>query len=74
MKKRKGFTAVIGFDRAMRLYVGVVPGLASANVAAPTMEEVERELKKIVAMYQKAEKSGDRPLPDYVGLRTVTLH
>ena len=71
--KGKPLTVVVGYDRATRLFVGVVPGLASANIAAETMEEVEAGLKKVVAVYRQQAKGGGRPLPDYIGIKKIEL-
>lgn len=64
---------VVGYDRATRLFVGVVPGLASANIAADSMEEVETGLKKVLSVYAQQSKKGGRPLPDYVGIKKILL-
>jgi predicted RNase H-like HicB family nuclease len=44
------FTAYVEFDPATGLYVGIVPGLRGAHAHAPSLDELEVNLKEVVEM------------------------
>jgi predicted RNase H-like HicB family nuclease len=44
------FTAYVEFDPATGLYVGIVPGLRGAHAQAPSLDELEVNLKEVVEM------------------------
>ncbi|NGZ09899.1 MAG: type II toxin-antitoxin system HicB family antitoxin [Nitrospira sp. LK70] len=67
----KHYTAVVERDPATGLYVGYVPGLSGAHSQAETLDELNRNLKEVIAMLLK---DGEPAMEtEFVGIQTVQL-
>ena len=65
------YTAVIERDPQTRLYVGYVPGFAGAHSQAQTLEELNANLREVIAMLLE---DGDPKLDgEFVGTQRVSL-
>ena len=67
----KAFTAVIEYCPETGLYVGYVPGLAGAHTQGATLDELNTNLREVVAMLHE---EGDPEMDTrFVGTQTVTI-
>ena len=67
----KQFTAVVERDADTGLYVGYVPGLPGAHTQAESLDELNLNLREVVAMLLE---DGDRALEaEFVGIQTVRV-
>ncbi len=63
------FTAIVERDPDTRLYVGYVPGFSGAHSQAETLDELNRNLKEVIALLLE---DGDPQLEaEFVGIQTV---
>ncbi len=63
------FTAIVERDPDTRLYVGYVPGFSGAHSQAETLDELNRNLKDVIALLLE---DGDPQLEaEFVGIQTV---
>jgi len=44
------FTAYIEFDPETKLYVGIVPGIPGAHTQAETLDELQANLREVLAL------------------------
>jgi len=66
----KTYTAVVEHDRDTGLFVGYVPGFPGAHSQAATLDELNENLREVVAMLLE---DGEPTLEaDFVGLQTVS--
>ncbi|MDA0264062.1 MAG: type II toxin-antitoxin system HicB family antitoxin [Chloroflexi bacterium] len=67
----KEYTAVIEKDPATGLYVGYVPGFPGAHSQAASLDELNENLKEVIAMLLE---DGDPELEgEFVGTQRVTV-
>jgi predicted RNase H-like HicB family nuclease len=67
----RAFTAVIERDPDTGLLVGYVPGFAGAHSQGSTMEELQRNLREVIAMLLE---DGEPTLEgEFVGTQLVTV-
>lgn len=67
----KQFTAVVERDADTGLYVGYVPGLPGAHTQAESLDELNANLREVVAMLLE---DGDQALEaEFVGIQTVRV-
>ncbi len=65
----KTYTAVVERDPDTRLYVGYVPGFPGAHSQAETLDELNRNLKEVIALLLE---DGEPQLEaEFVGIQTV---
>ena len=65
----KTYTAVVERDPEMGLYVGYVPGFPGAHSQAETLDELNRNLKEVIALLLE---DGEPQLEaEFVGIQTV---
>jgi predicted RNase H-like HicB family nuclease len=71
----KTFTAYVEFDPATGLYVGIVPGLRGAHTQAASLDELQANLREVVALCleELGEDVDAAELPRFVGLQTVEV-
>ena len=66
----KTYTAVVERDTDTGLFVGYVPGFPGAHSQAATLDELNENLKEVIAMLHE---DGEPTLEaDFVGIQTVT--
>jgi predicted RNase H-like HicB family nuclease len=67
----KHYTAVVERDSDTGLYVGYVPGFPGAHSQGETLDELNRNLREVVAMLLE---DGEPTLEtEFVGIQTVQL-
>lgn len=65
------YTAVVERDPATGLYVGHVPGFPGAHSQAATLDELQANLREVVAMLLE---DGEPPLEaEFVGTQTILV-
>lgn len=65
------YTAVVERDADTGLYVGYVPGLPGAHTQAASLDELNANLREVIAMLLE---DGDQPLEaEFVGIQTVRV-
>ena len=65
------YTAVVERDADTGLFVGYVPGLPGAHTQAESLDELNANLREVVAMLLE---DGDRALEtEFVGIQTVRV-
>jgi predicted RNase H-like HicB family nuclease len=67
----KQYTAVVERDSDTGLYVGYVPGLPGAHTQAASLDELNANLREVIAMLLE---DGDGALEaEFVGIQTVRV-
>ena len=67
----KTYTAVVQKDADTGLYVGYVPGFPGAHSQAGSLDELNRNLREVVALLLE---NGDPQLEaEFVGIQTVSV-
>jgi predicted RNase H-like HicB family nuclease len=71
----KTFTAYVEYDPATGLYAGIVPGLRGAHTQAESLDELQVNLREVVALCleELGEDVDAAELPHFVGLQTVEV-
>ncbi len=65
------YTAVVERDADTGLFVGYVPGLRGAHTQADSLDELNANLREVIAMLLE---DGDQPLEaEFVGIQTVRI-
>lgn len=65
------FTAVVERDSDTGLYVGYVPGLPGAHSQAESLDELNANLREVIAML--LEDGDQSPEAEFVGIQTVRV-
>jgi predicted RNase H-like HicB family nuclease len=68
--KMRTYTAVIERDSDTGLFVGYVPGFAGAHSQGATLDELNQNLREVVAML--LEDGEPKLQAEFVGIQTVT--
>jgi len=67
----KTFTAMVERDPVMRLLVGYVPGFPGANSQAETLDELNANLREVIAMLLE---DGERRLDvEFIGTQNIAI-
>jgi predicted RNase H-like HicB family nuclease len=61
------------WDPETKLYVGIVPGLAGAHTQGATLDELQKNLKEVLALCLEEYKNSTEDLPIFVGLQQVEV-
>lgn len=69
----KTFTAYVEWDPETKLYVGIVPGFAGAHTQGATLDELQINLKEVLALCLEEYKNSSDDLPVFVGLQQVEV-
>ena len=64
------FTAYVEWDEEAKMYVGVVPGVPGAHSQAPTLDELQRNMKEVLELCLE-EHAGPKDFPHFVGLQQI---
>ena len=69
------FTAYVEFDEDSKLYVGIVPGLPGAHSQGATLDELNRNLREVVALIleEKAARGEALVVDPFVGLQQIVV-
>ena len=65
------YTAVVERCPDTGLYVGYVPGFPAAHTQAPTLDELNRNLREVIAML--LEEGEPKLGAEFIGTQTVTV-
>ncbi len=66
-------TAYVEWDEETRLYVGVVPGVRGAHTQAATLDELQENLREVLALCAEEGDLTVESLPQFVGLQQVEV-
>ena len=69
----KTFTAYLEFDRETGLYIGIVPGVPGAHTQAPTLDELQKNLKEVLELCLEEIGEPTDNLPKFVGLQQIEV-
>ncbi|MGD0088370.1 MAG: type II toxin-antitoxin system HicB family antitoxin [Planctomycetota bacterium] len=69
----KTFVAYVEWDPESSLYVGIVPGLPGAHTQAVSWDELQKNLKEVVALCLQEYKGNKKRLPRFAGLQQVEV-
>ena len=69
----KTFSAYVEWDPESSLYVGVVPGIPGAHTQAATLDELQNNLKEVLALCLEEYKCSLDELPRFVGLQQIEV-
>jgi predicted RNase H-like HicB family nuclease len=67
------FTAYVEYDPDTKLYVAIVPGIPGAHTQAPTLDELQKNLKEVLELCLEENNLSDEDLPRFVGLQQVEV-
>jgi predicted RNase H-like HicB family nuclease len=67
------FTAYVEFDPETNLYVAIVPGIPGAHTQAPTLDQLQQNLKEVLELCMEENQLADEDLPHFVGLQQVEV-
>jgi predicted RNase H-like HicB family nuclease len=67
------FTAYVEWDPEAKLYVGIVPGIRGAHTQAATLDELQANLKEVLALCLEEEHGSAEDRPRFVGLQQVEV-
>lgn len=71
MKQMRQYTAVVERDSDTGLYIGYVPGMPGAHSQAESLDELNANLREVVAMLLE---DGDQvEEAEFVGIQTVRV-
>ena len=69
----KTFSAYIEWDPETKLYVGIVPGISGAHTQAPTLDELQKNLKEVLELCLADYAGSTKDLPKFVGLHQIEV-
>ncbi len=67
------FTAYVELNPETGLYVGIVPGIPGARAQAPTLDELQKNLKQVLELCLAEHAGEDLALPKFVGLHQIEV-
>jgi predicted RNase H-like HicB family nuclease len=72
--KNYQFTAQIEKDKETGLYIGVVPNLPGAHTQAESLDELQHNLKEVIALCLEELTEDERNnLSDFVGFQQISV-
>ena len=69
----KTFTAYLEWDPETKLYVGLVPGIPGAHTQAETLDELQDNLKEVLALCLEEHTGEIENLPQFVGIQQIEV-
>jgi predicted RNase H-like HicB family nuclease len=69
----KTFSAYVEWDPEMKLYVGIVPGVPGAHTQAPTLDELQKNLKEVLELCLEEYRGNLEDLPHFVGIQQIEV-
>jgi predicted RNase H-like HicB family nuclease len=66
-------TAYIEFDPDTQLYVGLIPGLPGGHTQAATLDELQTNLKEVIALCLEENMQILENLPRFVGVQQIEV-
>ena len=72
--KNYQFTAQIEKDKETGLYIGIVPNLPGAHTQAESLDELQHNLKEVIALCLEELTEDERNnLSDFVGFQQISV-
>ncbi|MFQ5843142.1 MAG: type II toxin-antitoxin system HicB family antitoxin [Thermodesulfobacteriota bacterium] len=69
----KTFSAYVEWDPEIKLYVGIVPGVPGAHTQAPTLDELQKNLKEVLELCLEEYRGNLEDLPHFVGIQQIEV-
>jgi predicted RNase H-like HicB family nuclease len=69
----KTFSAYVEWDPEIKLYVGIVPGVPGAHTQAPTLDELQKNLKEVLELCLEEYRGNPEDLPHFVGIQQIEV-
>lgn len=69
----KTFSAYVEWDPEIKLYVGIVPGIPGAHTQAPTLDELQKNLKEVLELCLEEYRGNLEDLPHFVGIQQIEV-
>lgn len=66
-------TAYVEWDPETKLYVGIVPGIPGAHTQGETLDELQKNLKEVLALCMEESGNAFADLPRFVGLQQIEV-
>lgn len=68
------FTSYIEYDAESDLYIGTVPSIPGAHTQGKTLDEVQQNLKEVVALcFQEMDPEEKKLVPKFVAISQVEI-
>lgn len=69
----KTFSAYVEWDPEIKLYIGIVPGVPGAHTQAPTLDELQKNLKEVLELCLEEYRGNLEDLPHFVGIQQIEV-
>jgi predicted RNase H-like HicB family nuclease len=69
----KTFTAYVEWDPETKMYIGIVPGIQGAHTQAASLDELNQNLKEVIALCLQENPEMLTDLPHFVGIQQVEV-
>lgn len=66
-------TAYVEWDEESQLFVGIVPGVTGAHTQGATLEELQTNLREVLALCIEEQHLTAADIPKFVGPQTVEV-
>jgi predicted RNase H-like HicB family nuclease len=66
-------TAYVEWDEESRLFIGIVAGITGAHTQGATLEELEANLREVLALCVEEQHLTLADIPKFVGLQQVEV-
>ncbi len=66
--------AYIEWDSETQLYVGIVPGIRGAHTQAGTLDELDKNLKEVLALCYEEDREEFQDLPRFIGTHQLEVN
>ena len=67
------FSAYVEWDPETKLYVGIVPGVPGAHTQAPSLDELQTNLREVLELCLGEFHGSLEDLPQFVGLQQIEV-
>jgi len=65
--------AYVTWDAQTGMYVGIVPGIRGAHTQAPTLDELQRNLREVLGLCYEENPAEFDDAPRFVGLQQIEV-
>lgn len=66
-------TAYVEFDLETSLYVGTIPGIPGAHTQGATLDELQMNLREVLALCLEENPDAAKEMPRFVGIQQVEV-
>jgi predicted RNase H-like HicB family nuclease len=66
-------TAYVEFDPETNLYVGTIPGIPGAHTQGATLDELQLNLREVLALCLEENPDAAKEMPRFVGIQQVEV-